>query len=88
MFWLRNKKNNFLLGTLIWGPGNNTEGDYKALSPYVSLPVLYVQQIYTKGVYYARRLIRTDRTLVLIQNQSHLSAPGVCVCRGGGGGVL
>ena len=22
MFWLRNKKNNFQLHTLIWGPGN------------------------------------------------------------------
>ena len=25
IFWLRNKKNNFQLRTLIWGPGNNSE---------------------------------------------------------------
>ena len=28
MFWLRNKKNNFLLHTLIWRPGSGDEKGY------------------------------------------------------------
>ena len=28
MFWLRNKKNNFLLRTLIWGPESAVEREY------------------------------------------------------------
>ena len=53
MFWLRNKKNDFLLRTLIWGL-EIIQKDImiqNALSPYVPLPVLYVQQIYIKVCY-------------------------------------
>ena len=45
MFWLRNKKNNFQLRTLIWGPGN--VGHIRII---LNLYIIYIQESKKKRV--------------------------------------